>query len=234
MTVRWFDRIPSTMDAAHALAESGAAHGTAIAAREQEAGRGRRGRAWVSPPGGLWLSVICRPSGQSTPVCLSLRAGLAVADALESALPGLPGLRIKWPNDLYIGERKVAGILCEARWDGPSLQWIVVGVGVNVANVLPAELTLIGGTLREFVPGAEPDALAEPVSRAVASAGLVTGPLDEEELAEFRLRDWLGGRAVSAPVDGRVAGIAPDGALLVEEPGGLVTRVAAGEVLVKA
>jgi BirA family biotin operon repressor/biotin-[acetyl-CoA-carboxylase] ligase len=166
--------------------------------------------------------------------CLSLRAGLAVAEALEAALPGLPSLRIKWPNDLYLDDRKVAGVLCEARWDGPSLAWMVAGVGVNVANVLPDDLRMVAVMLHEFVPGAEPESLAEPVARAVASAGLVTGPLDDRELEAFRRRDWLLGRGVSAPVEGRAAGIARDGALLIEEPGGAVTRVAAGEVLVRA
>ena len=234
MTVRWFDRLPSTMDTAHALAEAGAGHGTAIAAREQDAGRGRRGRAWASPRGGLWLSVICRPASRSTVECLSLRAGLAVADALEATESGLPPLQIKWPNDLYLEDRKVAGVLCEARWDGPSLAWVVVGVGVNVANELPEDLGTAAVTLLASVPSAEPDSLAEPVARAVAKAGLVTGPLDDAEFEQFRRRDWLWGRAVRAPVAGRAAGIARDGALLVKEPSGAMTRVAAGEVLVRA
>jgi BirA family biotin operon repressor/biotin-[acetyl-CoA-carboxylase] ligase len=222
------------MDTAHALAEAGAGHGTAIAAREQDAGRGRRGRAWASPRGGLWLSVICRPASRSTVECLSLRAGLAVADALEAALPGLPPLQIKWPNDLYLEDRKVAGVLCEARWDGPSLSWIVAGVGVNVANRLPEDLGTVAVALLELVASAEPESLAEPVARAVAKAGLVAGPLDDGEFEQFRRRDWLWGRAVSAPVAGRAAGIARDGALLVKESSGAMTRVAAGEVLVRA
>jgi biotin-(acetyl-CoA carboxylase) ligase len=93
---------------------------------------------------------------------------------------------------------------------------------------------MVAGMLREFVPGAEPESLAEPVARAVASAGLVTGPLDDRELEAFRRRDWLLGRALSAPMVGRATGIARDGALLIAEPGGAVIRVAAGEVLVRA
>jgi BirA family biotin operon repressor/biotin-[acetyl-CoA-carboxylase] ligase len=234
VTIRWHDRVSSTMDLAAALAASGARHGEAVAAREQEAGRGRRGRSWVSPAGGLWLSVICRPEGSSTVECLSLRAGLGIAHAIELALPGIPTIAIKWPNDLYLGGRKVAGVLCEARWEGPVLAWVLVGAGVNVANPLPDWLRESAAWLGEWAAGARPEDLAEPVAEAVARAGLVSGPLTPVELEEFARRDWLRGRTLSAPSTGRCAGISPDGALLVEAPDGRVAPVTAGEVLAAA
>ena len=92
-----------------------------------------------SPPGGLWLSVLCRPPDEAAAEVMSLRAALAVAPVLEQAVPGVR-LSIKWPNDLLIDGRKTGGILCEARWQGTVLGWIAVGLGLNVSNPLPEDL----------------------------------------------------------------------------------------------
>lgn len=189
MTVVWHDRLASTMDTAHALAEQGAPHGTAIAAREQEAGRGRRGRRWHSPRGGLWMSVICRPGDVSAMEHLSLRVGLAVADTLEQLLPGLPRLTVKWPNDLLIEGHKVAGILCEARWDGSRPGWVVVGVGVNVVNRVPEAVAESGASLREFVPVSGPESLAGPIAEAIARAASTGGRLSPAEESRLAGRD---------------------------------------------
>lgn len=169
--IQWHDRLGSTMDEAHRLAESGAPHGTAVAARIQTAGRGRRGSAWVSPEGGLWLSVVCRPPGPAPMETLSIRAGEAVATALRAALPGLPGVTVKWPNDLLVNGRKLAGILCEARWEGTTPLWVVIGVGLNVSNPLPEELRAVGVTLADLGIRSSPEGLAEPLARAIAEAG---------------------------------------------------------------
>ncbi len=187
--VVWHERLPSTMDAAHAMAEAGAKHGAAVAAREQGTGRGRRGRTWVSPPGGLWLSVVCRPHGATGMDHLSLRAGLAVAEALESLLPEIPRIAIKRPNDLLVSRRKVAGILCEARWEGPSPSWVVVGLGLNVTNRLPPDLEEIATTLTGIGLVTTPDALAEPLARAIAKAALAAGPLTPGEIARLDARE---------------------------------------------
>lgn len=169
------------MDAAHAMAQSGAAHGSAVTAREQAAGRGRRGRAWVSSRGGLWLSVVCRPQVATGMEHLSLRVGLAVAEALERLIPRMPAVSIKRPNDLLIAGRKVAGILCEARWEGPAPSWVVVGLGLNLSNNLGDALAKTATRLADYGLGTEPDALAEPLARAIADASLGAGPLTAEE-----------------------------------------------------
>lgn len=187
MTVTWHDRLPSTMDAAHRLAEQGAPHGTAVAAREQTAGRGRRGRAWDSARGGLWLSVIGRPAVATGMEHLSLRVGLALAEALEREAGGRFRIAIKRPNDLLVAGRKLAGILCEARWEGPVPAWVVVGLGLNVANPLPPDLPAT--SLAALGIEASVDTLAGPVARAMAEATLVAGPLSADEEGRIAARE---------------------------------------------
>jgi BirA family biotin operon repressor/biotin-[acetyl-CoA-carboxylase] ligase len=234
VTVAWYERVGSTMDLAHTLAEGGAPHGATVAAAEQVAGRGRRGRTWVSPAGGLWLTVVCRPPGPARAECLSLRAGLAVARVLEAHVPGLPRIALKWPNDLYLDDRKLGGVLCEARWDGSRLLWVAVGVGVNVKNVPPGDTSPPGVALAAYAPGADPRPLVEPVATAVAQAALGdTAVLGGAERAEFTRRDWLRGRALAAPVSGRADGIEADGALRIADTHGGIVRVSAGEVVLR-
>jgi BirA family biotin operon repressor/biotin-[acetyl-CoA-carboxylase] ligase len=124
----WFAEVPSTNDVALGLAERGAGEGQCVIANAQSAGRGRHGRAWASPAGaGLYLSAVLRPLPHAIPL-LTIAAGLAVAEGIQSATGLMP--RLKWPNDIYIGDRKLAGMLAEA---GPD--FVVLGVGINV---LPA------------------------------------------------------------------------------------------------
>lgn len=219
------------MDEAHRLAAAGAAHGTAVAARVQETGRGRRGRSWASPDGGLWLSVICRPADAAGAGCLSLRAGLAVVEAIEARLPTVRGLQLKWPNDVLLDGRKLAGVLCEARWEAASPVHVVVGLGLNVVNPIPPTLAERAIALVDRAAGATALDLAQPLAEAIAAAGLATGPLSGEERAAWARRDWLLGRPVSGALSGIAAGIAPDGALLVRQDAGVIGRIEAGEVV---
>src|SRR5206468_805162 len=131
-------RLGSALDAIHALAAQGAPPGTTVIAEEQTAGRGRDGRTWHSPAGGVWLGMLLKPA-RSELAAVAIRAGLAVADAVD-ALLGRPETRLKWPNDALLGDRKLAGILCEGRWQGNTPQWLALGVGVNVRNAIPASL----------------------------------------------------------------------------------------------
>jgi BirA family biotin operon repressor/biotin-[acetyl-CoA-carboxylase] ligase len=214
------DRIGSTMDHLHQLAEQGAPAGTAILAEAQTGGRGSRGRAWHSPPGGLWLSVLYRPVSPAGAELLSLRLGLRAAEALDTAAPGLP-VMLKWPNDLIVSDRKLGGILCEARWQGESLAWIAAGVGLNVTNPIPDELRLTATALGEHLPGATVEAilpgLLDALRRPLADAERLT-PDEERQLER---RDWLRGRRLRAPLGGRAEGIAADGALLIRTDDGL-------------
>ncbi|MBA2292867.1 MAG: biotin--[acetyl-CoA-carboxylase] ligase [Gemmatimonadales bacterium] len=220
------EELPSTMDAAHQAAAEGALHGTTIQADRQVAGRGTRGRAWESAPGGLWLSVVARPARTDALEALSLRVGLALARALEASCPGLPTLGMKWPNDLLLEGGKVAGVLCEARWSGDTCQWITIGIGVNVSNDVPAGLG--ARTIESAVRPVQVDELAEPVALAVATAASDAGPLTPAELAEFGVRDALRGQRAIAPIEGTIDGITRRGALRVRRGDGRIATVLGG------
>lgn len=180
------------------------------------------------------MSVICRPDGVEGLECLSLRSGLAVARGLETTLPGLGPLTVKWPNDVLLDGRKLAGILCESRWDGPRLGWVVVGVGINVSNSIPGQLSHTAIRLTDRVTPIPLDRLAEVVRLGVASAGRWAGVLTEEEMAEFARLDMLAGRAVTAPIAGWAAGITPAGSLRIRTETGLIREVTAGDAVVLA
>ena len=222
-------RVGSTMDALHDLAQAGAPSGTAVVADIQDAGRGSRGRSWASPLGGLWLTVLARPADAGLELA-SLRVGLAVAAVLEPLVVG-GTLRLKWPNDLMLGERKTGGILCEARWQGATPAWVAIGVGLNVANPPPSALADMATHLAAGSPGLTPDQLVDPVVgaiRAVALGGDTLSPLEQAELARL---DWLHGRALAAPAQGIADGIADDGALRVRRSDGTTTLLRAGTVV---
>jgi BirA family biotin operon repressor/biotin-[acetyl-CoA-carboxylase] ligase len=207
----------STNDRARELAQASAPHGTLVTAAEQTAGRGRQGRTWTAPPGSaLLLSVVLR----DPPALLPLAAALAVAEVAGA------GAQIKWPNDVLLDGRKVAGILAEGR---PQDGWAVLGVGLNVAlriDDLPPELRDTAGTL-----GLEPADL-EPTLERLLAALERTLALDEASLLEaYRARDALRGREVSWTTGrGRAAGIDGEGRLIVELPEGGRTALSAGEV----
>jgi BirA family transcriptional regulator, biotin operon repressor / biotin---[acetyl-CoA-carboxylase] ligase len=229
-----FRTLPSALDAIHDLGGQGAPSGTVVLAEEQTAGRGRDGRTWRSPAGGVWLGVLLRPPLPAAGV-LSLRIGLVLADVVEAVLgvrpTSLSGPRagLKWPNDVLVDDRKVAGILCESRWQGDALQWLGVGVGVNVANEVPAELSGRAVSLRELRPAVRRIDVLDLLVPALLRLATHDARLTEFECAAFARRDWLRGRQIRAPLPGRVAGIRPDGALLVDTGAG-TTMVRDGHV----
>lgn len=145
--IEYFTEVDSTNDVAKKLAKDGACEGTVVIADVQRRGRGRFGRSWSSPSGGIWLSVILRPEigSERAPISLlPLIAGSAVANTLN----GLYGLNahVKWPNDVLIGEKKVSGILTEI-----DANEIVVGIGINAnidRNTLPVEVRKTATTLK--------------------------------------------------------------------------------------
>jgi BirA family biotin operon repressor/biotin-[acetyl-CoA-carboxylase] ligase len=204
----------STNERARELAGAGAPHGTVVTASEQTSGRGRQGRTWVAPAGrALLCSVVIR----DPPRLLPLAAGVAVASVVGD------GALLKWPNDVLVDGRKVAGILVEGR---PQEHWAVVGVGLNVAvTEFPPELRERAGTL-----GLTPDAIEPMLDALLVALERWLGAAPEELLDAVRARDallhqpvrWAGG-------EGRGAGIDGDGRLLVITADGQVA-LDAGEV----
>lgn len=173
--VHLLESVPSTSDAARALALDGAAHGTAVVAREQTRGRGTKGRTWHSPPGlGLYASFVLRPPCGGllpSPHLLPLAAGLASLDAI-SAAAGVQ-VALKWPNDLVHGGRKLGGILSEAVTGAPDGDFAVVGVGINVGHGptdFPEDLRDSATSLRMAGAGAATvDALFDVLCRTLDS-----------------------------------------------------------------
>lgn len=217
---------PSSLDAAHELAAGGVAAGAVVLAEEQTAGRGRDGRVWHSPPGGIWLAMVLRPA-RAELAASSIRAGLIVADVVDE-LAGAPVARVKWPNDVLCHDRKLAGVLCEGRWQGDALQWLAVGVGINVTNVTPDPSAAIA--LHELLPAVQRLDVLDRIVPALARLGAGSARLTDAERSAFATRDWLHGRALRAPVSGRGAGLAADGALLVSADGGVPRAVREGHV----
>jgi BirA family biotin operon repressor/biotin-[acetyl-CoA-carboxylase] ligase len=208
--------VGSTNDRARELAERGAPHGTLVTVDEQTAGRGRHGRDWVTPAGvAIAASLVLRRWDG----LLSLRAGLAVADVAG------PQARVKWPNDVWLSGRKVAGILAETR-NGSG--WAVLGIGVNVAldpATLPPDVAAVAGTLGRSRSALEP-VLAE-LLRALERR---LGQEPAGVVADLRERDAVRGRrVVHDGGEGVAAGIDASGALLVESAGRTVA-VTTGEV----
>ncbi len=217
----------STNDVARDLAADGAPSGAVVTADEQSAGRGRRGRVWSAPAGkALLYSAILRPLALEH-VLLPLSVPVAVCEAIEST--AAIEARIKWPNDVWIDEAKVAGVLIEAR--PPA--WAVIGVGVNVAiapDEFPADLRWPATSIGDPVSVA---AVRDAISAALGD--WVEAPA-ERTLAEFRRRDALAGRAVSwegagiDPGSGTAVGIDERGNLVVEIRSGERVALGSGEV----
>ncbi|HEV8510458.1 MAG TPA: biotin--[acetyl-CoA-carboxylase] ligase [Gemmatimonadales bacterium] len=229
-----FRSLSSSLDAIHDLGAQQAPAGTVVLAEEQTAGRGRDGRTWRSPPGGVWLGTLLRPPVPA-PGVLSLRVGLVVADVVEAVLgvrpTALSGPRagLKWPNDVLVDDRKVAGVLCESRWQGDALQWLGVGIGINVANDVPPELADRAVSLRALRPSVRRIDVLDQLIPALLRLAAHGAQLTEFECMAFARRDWLRGRQIRAPLAGRAAGICPDGALLVDTGAG-TTMVRDGHV----
>jgi BirA family biotin operon repressor/biotin-[acetyl-CoA-carboxylase] ligase len=223
--VELFDHVTSTLDVAHAIAPD-APTGTLVLADRQTAGRGRHGRRWDSAPGaGIWLTLIERPRDARALDVLSLRCGLHAADALEPVAAG--AIALKWPNDIYLRSRKLAGILIETRWRGRAPDWVAIGVGLNVgAPELDTATGLPAGASRL-------DALARLIP-ALRSAASATGLLTPDELSAWRARDLAFGRSVSAPAPGIASGIDAEGELLITSPDGIVSRHRTGSLTLDA
>jgi len=224
---RYHDEIGSTNVEAKALALKGAPEGTVIIAESQAAGRGRLGRQWLSPAGkGLLFSVILRPDlSLSHAHLLTIVTAIASAEAIEKHLCAQP-VAIKWPNDLYIENRKVGGILMEVAGEQDEVDWVVLGMGINVNtdySELPVALRRTATSLK--LAGDKTldrsDLLATLLLTLETHYKRVLREGFDAALTAFRKRDYLLTRRVSVetrqgPVTGAAAGIDDRGALLVE------------------
>ena len=207
-SVELLEKTTSTLDVAHQLGASGCGAGTLVLAEHQTAGRGRSGSKWTSPAAhGLWLTIIERPADTSGIEVLALRVGLRSARALDRFAP--EPIRLKWPNDLYVESRKLGGILIEARWRENRLEWIAIGIGVNVTAPadVPFAAALDSGTVRVEV-------LTDLIP-ALRDAAAASGQLTPIELIEWNARDIARGRHCVEPAKGVVEGISSNGELLV-------------------
>lgn len=217
--------VESTMDVAHELAAAGAPAGTVVLADAQTRGRGRGGHRWESEPlRGVWMTLIERPSDQRVVGVLALRLGLALADALQPLVDETVAL--KWPNDLLVGDRKLSGVLVEARWREASVDWVAIGIGINLA--VPVSLA----DAASVRAGTSRNELLRAVMPGVRAAVLGGAQLSPSECERWANRDWAMGREIDEPVPGRVCGIDADGALLVERAAeaGPDARVGVGEL----
>lgn len=217
----------STNERARVLAESGAPDGAVVTAAEQSAGRGRRGRVWSAPAGeALLYSAILRPLGPEHGL-LPLAVPVAVCAAIESLAP--VRCAIKWPNDVWIEERKLAGVLIEAR----PPDWAVIGIGVNVAIAdadFPPDLRSPATSIGR---GVEVEAVRDTVSAAL---GDWVEASEQAVLAEYAERDALRGREIAwegsgpAPGAGTAAGVDERGNLIAELASGERVALGAGEI----
>lgn len=228
----------STNDDCIALARAGAAEGTVVLASAQQAGRGRLGRTWDSPEGGVYLSVLLRPEiAISEMAPLPLVVSLGVARAIEGL--GMIAVRLKWPNDVWFEQRKLAGILLESSIEGGHVQWVVAGVGLNV-EVVEGDREHTASYLRDRLPA---------VRRAEAAAAVLNGvgAVYREFLTlgfaalmdEYNARSAIAGKHVvvsstdgAVVAEGAVAGVDVLGRLLLETPDGPVA-IATGDVTLR-
>ena len=232
----WHEEVPSTNDLAAVMAEHGAAEGCGVAANAQTSGRGRLGRSWASPAGaGLYVSVILRPAPGVVPL-ITIAAGVAIAEGVQAASGLSP--RVKWPNDVYAGSRKLAGILAEGGGSAGGVQHVILGFGINLLTAAYPPDVAARATSIECELGRRCDrglVLAECLAaladryRALQRGEAETVTLAWRERAAVSL-----GRIVEWDADGATRrGIAQDidssGALLVRVDGAIV-RVISGEV----
>lgn len=239
------DACASTNDEAARLAAGGAPHGTLVTADAQHAGRGRQGRVWHSPPGeNLYLSCVLRPGIEPMhAAAVTLAAGIGVWDAVRAT-----GVRpsLKWPNDVRVEGRKIAGILTEMSTRGNRLQHIVTGIGINLqTRTFPSELAQVATSLRALGIAVDRQAFLEELlvrleiwfDRFFAGGmgSIADAWLSRAELT--RVRSVGSGRpaqgqSTAQAIEGQAVGLDTDGCLLIEDELGNRHRIRSGEVAV--
>ena len=241
--VHYMDTVTSTNDVAKDKARSGARPGTLIVAEQQNAGRGRTGREWTSKPGNLYMSLLLRPQGTAGDVAqISFLAALALSDAIVLIAPDLKPQH-KWPNDVLIEGAKLSGILLESSARvGGGVEWLVLGLGVNVAHhptdagQATTSLHALGATGDQGASNCTPQTLL-----AVLAPRLLYWLSEWQEHGFAPLRQaWLKrAKGLNGPIRVRVGkeeftgtfrDLDDNGNLIVELPGGTMRSIAAGEI----
>lgn len=237
--VIYYESVSSTQNIAEELARKGAQEGTVVIAEYQAEGRGRKGRVWVSPfRNGIYMSIILRP--QIKPVNaiqIPLVAGISVAKAISSTT-GLPA-RIKWPNDINIKKRKVAGILTEIRCELDEVQYIILGIGINVntrIEDLQFENNIATSLSKELGYRVSRLELTQCILRELERMYLQFIETGFNELLNewIKLSDTIGEEVVISDFDNIFTGVAigldNDGFLLVRSTDGAIHRIISGDV----
>ena len=238
-----YNEVSSTNTVAKFLSMNKAENGSVIISEKQTNARGRSGKSWASPLGGVWLSIILRPNiDYSKLPLITLATGVAVAKTLEKV--GVENPEIKWPNDIMIHDKKVCGILTEAVTKFNTIESVIVGVGID-ANLnideFPEELQAGTTTLKHELGKKGDDNLLirlfleefENISEILNHEGY------EEILKEWRKRSYTIGKIVEVRepfnkyYDGYVVGIGKEGALIVEKIDGTLEKVISGECIIK-
>lgn len=236
--IHFFKEVSSTNDVARELADEGADEGTIIIADRQRSGKGRRGKKWVSPSGGVWMTIILRPDVKAPKAAqLTLVTGVAVAKTLAQEC-GLD-IGIKWPNDILIGDKKVCGILTEVKTKNGKVDYVLVGIGIDLnmdISIFPPELrggaTSLKAELDREIRG------AELVQRFLQRFEVLYSQFEEgnfrEILTQWRKMSSTIGKYVEVHKKGRnvygeAVGVNKDGKLIIELDDGTLKKIISGE-----
>jgi BirA family biotin operon repressor/biotin-[acetyl-CoA-carboxylase] ligase len=237
----YFPELDSTNNYARALAERGAPEGSIVIAEQQTQGRGRLGRRWVSPPYvNLYCSIILRPTSRPAHAPqITLTAAVALADAIAGFSPVAPA--IKWPNDILAGGKKLAGVLAEVVSSSHRVEFVILGIGVNLnftLEAMPAEIRQ-GATSLSVLAG-KSVSREDFLRRLIHDLDRCYGILEEKGFAGIAplwdVRFALRGRCVRVEMTdrtmvGRALGIGMDGTLIIQSPDGERHRIFAGDVI---
>ena len=238
-----FKEVMSTNTVAKFLSENDVNNGTVIISEKQSGAKGRLGKSWESPLGGIWLSLVVKPNVDHSKIpMITLATGVAVVKTLERI--GIENAEIKWPNDVMINDKKVCGILTEAITKFNSIESVIIGVGIDAnfdENVLSKELQE-GTTTLDIELGHRVD--ENEIIRFFLEEFERIGILFEEGGFERILKEWRKysysiGKIVevrepfSKSYDGYVLGISREGALVVEKIDGTLEKVISGECIIK-
>jgi BirA family biotin operon repressor/biotin-[acetyl-CoA-carboxylase] ligase len=240
-TIHYFHEIGSTNNYARERAELGAAEGEVVVAESQSHGRGRLGRRWESPPfANLYFSILLRPKiSPAHAAQITLMAAVALAEVVEEFVPERPA--IKWPNDILIGGKKLAGILTEAACSAERVEYVILGIGVNLnyaSAAMPEEIRRRAASVLEVA--GRPVQRESFLQRLIQGIERCYGELEQAGFDALAARwesyfAWRGQRVRVELFDqvttGTAKGIDRDGALVIVDDGGSAQRILAGDVI---